>query len=125
MNDLKSQHAVEPNGVRHIVGRQCDSADALDHRETLHMSVGCEHVEFSIDFSSASSMISASCIGGTCSVTIAVALLGRREAQGEVGFTHCREVPLCRLDHFCLRRLLRYSGFPFRPAVKIIFLTGP
>ena len=27
--------------------------------------------------------------------------------------------------HFCLRRLLRYSGFPFRPAVKIIFLAGP
>jgi hypothetical protein len=35
MNDLKSQHAVEPNGTRHIVGRQCDSADALDHRDTL------------------------------------------------------------------------------------------
>src|ERR1700730_396460 len=37
MNDLKSQHAVEPNGIRHIVGGQCDSADALDHRDTLHM----------------------------------------------------------------------------------------
>jgi hypothetical protein len=37
MNDLKSQHAAEPNGMRHIVGRQCDSADALDHRDTLHI----------------------------------------------------------------------------------------
>src|ERR1700730_5344874 len=37
MNDLKSQHAVESNGMRHIVGGQCDSAYALDHRDTLHM----------------------------------------------------------------------------------------
>jgi hypothetical protein len=37
MNDFKSQHTVEPNGMRHIVGRQRDSADALDHRDTLHM----------------------------------------------------------------------------------------
>jgi hypothetical protein len=37
MNDLKAKHAVEPNGMRHIVGGQCDSADALDHRDTLHM----------------------------------------------------------------------------------------
>ena len=71
-------------------------------------------------------MISASCIGGTCSVTIAVPLLGRQEAQGEVGFTHCREVPLCRLDHFCLRRLLRYrpERIPaerFQPAARELF----
>lgn len=34
--------------------------------------------------------------------------------SGEAGFTHCRKVPLCRLDHFCLRRLLCYSAFPVR-----------
>src|SRR5258708_9191041 len=32
MNDLKSQHEIEGDGARHVVGGQRDSADALDHR---------------------------------------------------------------------------------------------
>ena len=31
VNDLKSQHAVEADGPRHIVGSERDGADALDH----------------------------------------------------------------------------------------------
>src|SRR5258708_38903244 len=34
MNDLKSQHAIEGDGARHVVGGQRDSADALDHLGT-------------------------------------------------------------------------------------------
>jgi len=34
---IKSQSSVEPNGMRHIVGGQCDGAYALDHRETLRI----------------------------------------------------------------------------------------
>src|SRR5216683_7421128 len=34
MNDLKSQHAIEGDGARHVVGGERDSADALDHRGT-------------------------------------------------------------------------------------------
>src|SRR4029077_8918949 len=33
MNDLKSQHAIETDSARHIVGSQRDRTDALDHRE--------------------------------------------------------------------------------------------
>ena len=32
MNDLESQHSIEADGARHIVGGQRDSTDALDHR---------------------------------------------------------------------------------------------
>src|SRR5262249_9402197 len=32
MNDLKSQHAIEGDGARHVVGGQRDGTDALDHR---------------------------------------------------------------------------------------------
>ena len=32
MSDLKSQHAIEADGARHIVGGQRDSTDTLDHR---------------------------------------------------------------------------------------------
>jgi hypothetical protein len=31
VNDLKSQHAIEADGARHIVGGQRDSTDALDN----------------------------------------------------------------------------------------------
>src|SRR5712691_3957417 len=31
VNDLKSQHAIEADGARHIMGGQRDGADALDH----------------------------------------------------------------------------------------------
>jgi hypothetical protein len=31
INDLKSQHAIEANGARHVMGGQRDSTDALDH----------------------------------------------------------------------------------------------
>jgi hypothetical protein len=31
MNDLKSEHAVESDGTRHVVRGQCDGTDALDH----------------------------------------------------------------------------------------------
>src|SRR5215831_4335738 len=34
MNDLKSQHAIEGDGARHIVGGQRDGTDALHHRPT-------------------------------------------------------------------------------------------
>lgn len=34
MNDLKSQHAVESDGTRHVVCGQCDGTDALDHCST-------------------------------------------------------------------------------------------
>jgi hypothetical protein len=53
------------------VGGQYDSADALDHHDTLHMIRSVrEHIEFVIfviDFRGASSMISVSPIGGTFS----------------------------------------------------------
>src|SRR5262249_15543556 len=31
VNDLKSQHAIEADGLRHIVGGERDGADAFDH----------------------------------------------------------------------------------------------
>src|SRR5258708_36219300 len=34
MNDLKSQHAIEGDGARHVVGGKRDGTDALDHRGT-------------------------------------------------------------------------------------------
>src|ERR1700736_1583620 len=138
MNDLKAQHAVEPNGTRHIVGGQCDSADALDHRDTLHMirSVRAHRVYhrlsrcFKYDFSEFfwwhfrpravkcakstaghSRFVSDVDEGHACVQllpTIEVPWLGRQEVQGEAGFTQFREAPLCRLDHLCLLRLLRY-----------------
>src|SRR5208337_616887 len=33
VNDLESQHAIEVDGTRHVVGGQRDGTDALDHRE--------------------------------------------------------------------------------------------
>src|SRR5260370_29705879 len=41
MNDLKSQHAIEGDGARHVVGGERDSADALDHRGTAPFFVSC------------------------------------------------------------------------------------
>src|SRR5215468_9145567 len=41
MNDLKSQHAIEGDGARHIVGGQRDGTDALDHRSTAPFLVSC------------------------------------------------------------------------------------
>src|SRR6266446_2925676 len=38
MNDLKSQHAIEGDGARHVVGGQRDGTDALDHRGTAPFS---------------------------------------------------------------------------------------
>ena len=43
---------------------------------------------------------------------------GRRRCMEKRVSTHCHDVPLCRLEHFCLRRLLRYSACPFRPSVR-------
>src|SRR6266404_954815 len=41
MNDLKSQHAIEGDGARHVVGGQRDGTDALDHRGTAPFFVSC------------------------------------------------------------------------------------
>ena len=40
MKDLKSQHPIEADGARHVVGSERDSTDALDHHEMLHCSSG-------------------------------------------------------------------------------------
>ena len=37
MNHLKSEHAIEADGTRHIVGGQRDGTDALDHHGMLHL----------------------------------------------------------------------------------------
>jgi hypothetical protein len=129
MNDLKSQHAVESNGMRHIVGGQCDSADALDHRDTLHMirSVRahkvCHRLSrcFKYDFSEFFWWHSR-----PRAVKCAKSTAGHSRFVSDVEEGHaCVRGPLCRLDHLCLRRLLRYSAFPFRPAVKTILPIGP
>jgi hypothetical protein len=38
MNDFKSQHAIEGDGLPHVVGGQRDRTDALDHRGTAPFS---------------------------------------------------------------------------------------
>src|SRR5260370_23108021 len=43
VNDLKSQHAIEVDGTRHVVGGQRDGTDALDHRENAPSKV-CHHI---------------------------------------------------------------------------------
>jgi hypothetical protein len=40
VNDLKSQHAIKADGARHIMGRQRDGTDALDHRGNAPLRTG-------------------------------------------------------------------------------------
>ena len=41
VNNFKSEHTIEADGARHIVRRQRDGADALDHRGIAHRRSAC------------------------------------------------------------------------------------